>query len=95
MIFKIITSVTIASEITILMTLYEFNLLNESDQCQTVWDNGTYLDVVTQDGIKMVLYAIDKFFVEVHYDSESNKIVGLKSFKHGQILDKYSGDITF
>jgi len=50
------------------MTLYEFNLLNEEDQSQTVWDNGTYIDSVTSEGFKMVLYAIDKFYVEVQYD---------------------------
>jgi len=77
------------------MTLYEFNILNDDDQYQTVWDNGTYLDSVTSEGIKMALYAIEQFFVEVQYDSENNKIIGLKSFKHGQLMDKYSGDITF
>jgi len=77
------------------MTLYEFNLLNEEDQYQSVWDNGTFIDSVTSEGFKMALYAIDKFYVEVRYDSESNKIIGLKSFKHGHSMDKYTGDITF
>jgi len=77
------------------MTLYEFNMLNDNDQYQTVWDNGAFIDSVTSEGFKMVLYAIDKFFVEVQYDSESNRIIGLKTFKHGHLMDKYSGDNTF
>jgi len=77
------------------MTLYEFNLLDKENQLQTIWDNGTYLDFVSSEGFKMSLYAIDKFYVEVRYDSESNKIIGFKSFKHGHLMDKYSGDITF
>jgi len=46
-----------------------------------VWDNGVFIDSVVSEGFKMVLYAIDKFYVEVRYDSDSNKINGLKSFK--------------
>jgi len=57
--------------------------------------NGAIIYSVTSEGFKMDLYAIDKFYVEVQYDSKSNKIIGLKSFKHGHLMDKYSGDITF
>ncbi len=77
------------------MTLYEFNLIDKEDQCHTVWNNGTFIDSVTSGDFKMVLYAIDKFFIEVQYDSERNRIIGMKSFKHGLLIDKYSGDITF
>ena len=33
---------------------------------------------------------IDMFFVEVCYNSLENKIAGIKSFKSGHLLDKYS-----
>ena len=38
-------------------------------------------------------YAIDKFFVEVVYDAEQNVITEVRSFKYGQLLDKYSQKI--
>jgi len=53
----------------------------------------------TSHSMSLIIYKINtsanKFFVEVRYDSESNKIIGLKSFKHGHLMDKYTGDITF
>lgn len=73
------------------MTLYEFNMLDEQNRFQTVWDSGKYLDTVSVDGQKIVLYAIDKFFAEVYYDQNNNKIVDLKTFKYGHSLDTYSG----
>ena len=39
---------------------------------------------------KFNLYAINMFFVEVCYNSLENKISGIKSFKSGNLLDKYS-----
>lgn len=76
------------------MTLYEFNILDEQDRYQAVWDNGKYLDTVSEKGHKIVLYAIDKFFAEVFYDPKTNKIVDLKAFKYGHRLDAYSGNFN-
>ncbi len=75
------------------MTLYEFNLLNDTQQFNAVWDRGVYLDSVEEDGVKINIYAIDMFFVEVCYDSKSNKIVEKRSFKEGHRLDKYSKNL--
>ncbi len=72
------------------MTLYKFNLLNEAEQYDTVFTKGTFLDSKNYGAKRFALYAIDRFFVEVEYDAPNNKIVGLKSFKTGALLDKYS-----
>ncbi len=75
----------------LLMTLYEFKLLNDEQQYKTVLnDIGVYLDNYINSNQRFNLYAIDKFFVEVEYNNTENKIVGLRSFKTGSILDKYS-----
>ena len=44
---------------------------------------------ITKDE-KFNLYAINIFFVEFCYDSLENKISGIKSFKSGHLLDKYT-----
>ena len=44
---------------------------------------------ITKD-IKINCYAIDKFFVEIVYDSEHNTITEVRSLKYGHSLDKYS-----
>jgi hypothetical protein len=72
------------------MTLYEFNLLDINNQMETVNQQGIYLDNHITKYEKFNLYAINMFFVEVCYNSLENKISGIKSFKSGHLLDKYS-----
>lgn len=76
------------------MTLYEFNVLSFEDKQKTVWDIGLFLDNYVTKDVKINCYAIDRFFVEVHYDGKSNKITDVTSFKHGHSLDKYSKNIS-
>ena len=72
------------------MTLYEFNLLDINNQMETVNQQGVYLDNHITKDEKFNLYAINMFFVEVCYNSLENKISGIKTFKSGHLLDKYS-----
>jgi hypothetical protein len=72
------------------MTLYEFNGLDLNNQMETVNQHGIYLDNHITKDEKFNLYAINMFFVEVCYNSIENKISGIKSFKSGNLLDKYS-----
>jgi len=51
---------------------------------------GIFLDNHITKKEKCNLYAIDRFFVEVVYNPEKNKIVEFRSFKTGHLLDKYS-----
>jgi hypothetical protein len=77
------------------MTLYEFNLLDINNQMETVNQEGVYLDNHITKTEKFNLYAINMFFVEVCYNSLENKISGIKSFKSGHLLDKYSNIDSF
>ena len=70
--------------------MYEFNLLDINNQMETVNQLGIYLDNHITKNEKFNLYAIDMFFVEVCYNSLENKISGIKSFKSGHLLDRYS-----
>ena len=72
------------------MKLYEFNLLDINNQMETVNQQGVYLDNHITKDEKFNLYAINMFFVEVCYNSIENKISGIKSFKSGHLLDRYS-----
>ncbi|WP_299164441.1 hypothetical protein [uncultured Eudoraea sp.] len=46
--------------------------------------------IVIEGNSKFVLYAIDKFFVEVIWDNEKDEIIGKGVFKEGNSMDKYS-----
>jgi hypothetical protein len=72
------------------MTLYKFNFLDINNQMETVNQQGVYLDNHITKNEKFNLYAINMFFVEVCYNSLENKISGIKSFKSGHLLDRYS-----
>jgi len=72
------------------MTLYEFNALKLENKQKAVWEVGTFLDNYVTKDVKINCYAIDRFFVEVHYDAEHNVITDATAFKAGKNLDKYS-----
>ena len=72
------------------MTLYEFNVLDLNNKMESVNQLGVYLDNYIAETEKFNLYAIDMFFVEVTYSSIENRITGIKSFKSGHLLDRYS-----
>ena len=72
------------------MTLYEYKILSEDEQYDTVFSKGKFLDIHNDGNTKYVLYAIDMFFVEVAYNANDNRTTGIKSFICCEILDKYS-----
>jgi hypothetical protein len=61
-----------------------------SNQMETVNQKGVYLNNHITKNEKFNIYAINMFFVEVRYNSLENKISGIKSFKSGHLLDRYS-----
>ena len=64
------------------MTLYQYKMLSEDEQWDTVFSIGKFLDIVIEGNSKFVLYAIDKFFVEVEWNIENDKIVEKGEFKY-------------
>lgn len=72
------------------MTLYELNSLGLNERMEAVNQLGIFLDNYVTKDVRINCYAIDKFFVEVHYDAEHNTITDVTAFKYGSNLDKYS-----
>ena len=72
------------------MTLYEYKMLSQDDQWDAVFSIGKFLDIFIEGNSKYVLYAIDKFFVEVEWNIENDNIIGKGEFKCGETLDNYS-----
>ena len=59
-----------------------------------VYKKGMYLDTISENNYRYLLYAVNMFFVEVVYNVVSNKIEKLNSFKTGDIMNKYSIDLS-
>ena len=72
------------------MTLYEFKLLDKEQQYDITFNQGTYIAYHLELNSRFALYAVDKFFVEIEYNAEKNKIVNLLSFIQGPLLDRYT-----
>ena len=75
------------------MGLYEYMMLDDTEQWNKLWQNGTFLTHRFEQNKKFTLYALYDFFVEVHLDPITDRIVGKGHFKTGETLDKYSGNI--
>tara|TARA_B100001105_G_C22236756_1_gene376457 strand:+ start:423 stop:659 length:237 start_codon:yes stop_codon:yes gene_type:complete len=71
------------------MKLYEFLILSDELQYQAVWERGVHVDNILYNRIHHQLYAINDFYVEIHYSVSDNKIIGKLAFKGGEVLEKY------
>lgn len=70
------------------MTLYEFIGMNEPEQAEAVW-NGVFIADREDKKYRIILYAIDEFYVEVFYDKKSNEIKRFRPFATLQLLNPY------
>jgi len=79
----------ITSTIYFTMKIYEFLSLEDRQQYQTVWELGTHIDDIILDKMHYQLYAVGDFYVEIHYSTADNKIIGKLAFRTGVPLEKY------
>ena len=71
------------------MKLYDFLRLSDEEQYNTTWEIGKLVDQYINDNIAINLYAINEFFIEVYFDRATDNILYKKTFKRGELLDKY------
>lgn len=79
------------------MTLYDFNILSFNQKQAVVWREGNFIKNMPSNKSKLEylsLYGINKFYVELVYNTSTNKIVDVNSFKEGKSLEKYFPDIN-
>ncbi len=72
------------------MGIYEFNILPLEDRYSMTYNEGQFVDTVTEGSIKYVLYSLFYFWVEIQYDSLNNKTIDIASFVAGDSLNRYS-----
>ena len=58
------------------MTLYQFKLLHERDQYNTVWDKGILVDARITEQYKFLLYRAETFYVEIQIVAKVTKLWG-------------------
>jgi hypothetical protein len=71
------------------LTLYDFNALNDTAKSEAVFQSGTFIDNREEEGLKIQLYRLNSFYVEVFYDGAENKIVRYHAFSSISQLGAY------
>jgi len=74
------------------MTLYHFNQLDEMEQAEAVWD-GVQIGERFDEEHNILLYQIDKFYVEAFIHREYNVLRRFRSFSSTDQLEPYIGQI--
>jgi hypothetical protein len=77
-----------------MLTLDEFNRLNEPEQTEAVC-KGTFLADREENGLIIRLYSLSNYFVEVSFDPNANKILCLRAFDKLNQLTPYLAHIKF
>lgn len=62
------------------MTLYQFNMLDEAEQLEAIWDKSTNLAEREEAEYLYILYQIDSFYIEEKVLKEGNIRYAFKSF---------------
>jgi len=75
------------------MTLYQFKMLNETEQAEVVWAS-TNIGQRPDHEHTILLYQVDSFYVEVYYHRENNAISRMRSFSNPDQLDPYTMHIN-
>jgi hypothetical protein len=71
------------------MTLHQFRSLPLQTQERLLINNGTFLFDRKAVGIKVLLYQLSGFYVEVFYDTVTAKVCLIKSFTETDDLEAY------
>jgi hypothetical protein len=71
------------------MTLYEYMLLRPEEQASYTWKHGAFIAVADKGSLKVLLYQLGSFYVEVYYNCELGKIEEFRSFDSTDLLAPY------
>jgi hypothetical protein len=71
------------------MTLAQFNKLKIEEQQKAVLINGVFLGERKDPPLRMMLYDMEKFYVEVFFLSRYNKVAWFNGFQSTKKLEPY------
>ena len=71
------------------MTMYDFQLLPEQLQIETLYRNGVYIGKQKRKLSIILLYQLESFYVEVFYRKYRSHVKHLHCFESTELLDPY------
>ncbi|MDH7912089.1 hypothetical protein [Winogradskyella sp. SYSU M77433] len=75
------------------MKLADFNKLDYNKKLFKIVDEATFLENYITSDIRINLYSLYNFYVELVYDGDNNRIEEIRSFESSMYLDKYISNI--
>ena len=76
------------------MTQYHFNILDENEKANIVWNKGIQIGERNDRFYNIRLYQVDNFYVEVFHHSHFNVITKFRSFTNLRFLEPYLQEIS-
>lgn len=71
------------------MTLYDFQLLPEHEQIETLYQQGVFIGKRKEAFSIILLYQLESFYVEVYYRKYRSYVKKLYCFDSTELLDPY------
>ena len=71
------------------MRIDKFLELSEEGQFKLIWKDGIHIDTIIKTNSKLILYSMYKFYVQLTYDREHNKIIHKEVSKGDKLLDPF------
>ena len=71
------------------MHFFDFLQLEENDQIELLWYNGEHIATRKDGEFMMLLYQVEGFYVEVHYQTKERKITKYLCFECTDRLEPY------
>ena len=75
------------------MTKYQFRLLSEKEQVYLIYKDGVYIGKRSEDGLSIVLFQVEGFYVEVYYTQYRVHISHICCYNTIDALAPYLEDI--
>jgi len=71
------------------MTLDDFKFLDEKKQTEVLLDQGVLLSDRIYKNFTILLYQVEKFYVEVYYNTTYKVLQGMRCFEDDEALQPY------
>ncbi|GAC1426589.1 MAG: hypothetical protein NVS9B7_10190 [Flavisolibacter sp.] len=71
------------------MHFFDFLQLEENEQIELLWYNGEHIATRKDGEFMMLLYQVEAFYVEVHYQTKERKITKYLCFECTDLLEPY------
>lgn len=71
------------------MNLLEFNHTTFEDKCELIAVEGRYLSYRYVENMKIYLYALEDFFIEISFSPYHHKIISVDAFNNIDMLNPY------